>query len=110
MQRLNKFLLSLFTLFCLIFSGCTWVEPVENAASVSLRNSTDISGCERLGTATSSVKDRLGWFERDEEQVASELLTLAQNSAVSMGGDTLVATADPEDGYQEFGVYSCPDN
>jgi len=83
---------------------------MENAASVSLAQNADVENCERLGTTTSTVRDQVGWFNRSDERVASELLTLAQNSAISMGGNTLVTTTDPENGSQQFVIYSCPNN
>jgi hypothetical protein len=82
---------------------------MENAESISLTNASEVAECERLGTTTSSVKDQIGWLNRNDEKVASELLTLAQNSALTMGGNTLVATADPLEGSQQFVIYSCPD-
>lgn len=93
----------------ILITACTWVEPVENAASVSLLEASDISTCERLGTTTASVRDQVGWFNRSNDRVAMELLTLAQNSAVSMAGNTLVASAEPNEGSQQFVIYSCPD-
>lgn len=94
----------------ILTTACTWVEPMENAASVSLAQNADVENCERLGTTTSTVRDQVGWFNRSDERVASELLTLAQNSAISMGGNTLVTTTDPENGSQQFVIYSCPNN
>ena len=100
---------SLATTTLLIASGCTWVKPIEDASSVYLVGAANTQGCDRLGTTTSSVKDQIGWLNRSDERVASELLTLAQNSAVAMGGNTLVATAEPMGGSQHFVIYSCPE-
>jgi hypothetical protein len=91
----------------LVLSGCTWVQPIDTSTSVALASASDVAGCNRLGTTTSTVRDQIGWFSRGEEKVAEELLTLAQNAAFEMGGNTLVATAEPRDGSQQFVIYSC---
>jgi hypothetical protein len=44
---------------------------------------------------------------RNDEKVIGELLTLAQNSAVDLGGDTLVAEGGPSEGTQKFRIYKC---
>ena len=45
---------------------------------------------------------------RSEAKVEEELLTLARNSAVEIGGDTLVAEGPPSQGAQRFRIYKCP--
>jgi hypothetical protein len=88
-------------------SGCTWVEPKPGASSVTLVMPTHVTNCQPVGTTTSQVKAKIGIFNRSEETVAGELLTLAQNSAVEVGGDTLVALTPPVDGEQKFKIYKC---
>ena len=100
---------SLSLLFVLVVAGCTWVQPLDTSTTVAVAAAAEVENCQRLGTTTSSVKDQIGWFNRSESRVASELLTLAQNAAFTMGGNTLVATAEPMGGSQHFVIYSCAD-
>ena len=111
MPKLNTIhaCLSVAVLSALITAGCTWVEPIEDAQIVYLVRAANTQGCERLGTTLSTVKDQIGWLNRSDTRVAAELLTLAQNAAVTMGGNSLVETAPPMDGSQQFIIYSCPD-
>ena len=100
--------LSLTTITAALIAGCTWVQPIDTSTSVALTTADEVQNCERLGTTTSTVKDQIGWLNRSEERVATELLTLAQNSAYTMGGNTLVASAEPMGGSQHFVIYTCP--
>lgn len=101
-------LLATSILSCALVTGCTWAEPTELASSVSLIEQSAVQGCERLGTTTSSVKDQIGWFNRGEEKVSSELATLAQNAAASMGGNSIAIAGEAIEGAQQFIVYACP--
>ena len=89
-------------------SGCTWVDPDAGAGNVALVMPKHVINCKSLGTTTVEVKDKVGFVNRSEEKVAEELLTLARNSAVKLGGDTLVADGAPVDGTQKFKIYKCP--
>ena len=91
----------------LAVSACTWVDPIPGASSVTLVQPTHVSNCKRLGTTTSQVKAKVGIINRNDDKVAGELLTLAQNSAVEVGGDTLVAEGAPSEGTQKFIMYKC---
>lgn len=88
-------------------SGCTWVDPIPGASSVTLVTPAHVSNCKSIGTTTSQVKAKIGIINRNDEKVAGELLTLAQNSAVEVGGDTLVAEGAPSEGTQRFRIYKC---
>lgn len=95
-------------LVCLYaFAGCTWVKPIGQAAEVALVQPTHVVQCQSLGTTRVSVKDRLGILKRSERKVSEELSTLAKNSAVSMGGDTIVEKTEVIDGAQDFAIYQC---
>lgn len=89
-------------------SGCTWVKPIPGASRVTLVMPTHVSQCQSLGTTVSQVKAQVGPVHRSESKVQEELLTLAQNSAVEIGGDTLVAEGPPSQGSQRFRIYKCP--
>ncbi len=88
-------------------SGCTWVDPIAGATSVTLVQPTHVSNCKSIGTTTSQVKAKIGIINRNDEKVTGELLTLAQNSAIEVGGDTLVAEGAPSEGTQKFRIYKC---
>ncbi|MFX4227817.1 MAG: DUF4156 domain-containing protein [Porticoccaceae bacterium] len=94
-------------LAALALSACTWVEPAEEAANVAVVEARHVITCERIGVTSASVKDRIGFINRSDRRVAEELATLAKNSAAAMGGDTLVASSEIDDGVQEFIVYRC---
>jgi hypothetical protein len=88
-------------------SGCTWVDAKPGASKVTLVMPEHVGQCQPLGTTISQVKDKVGIIHRSEAKVTEELLTLAKNSAVDLGGNTLVAESGPVDGSQKFKIYKC---
>lgn len=88
-------------------AGCTWVDAVPGSSKVTLVMPEHVTQCRSVGTTVSSVKDKVGIIHRNEAKVTDELLQLAKNSAVEMGGDTLVAEGGPVDGTQKFRIYNC---
>lgn len=95
---------------CLCLSllpGCTWVKLTEEAESVTVVASVP-SSCQRLGSTTSNTKADVASIDRSSKKVATELQTLARNSAAKMGGDTISAESEiSENGEQTFGIYRC---
>ncbi len=98
----------LFLLIPAALVSCAWVEPTSEGSAINLLQLSEATQCTRIGTTTSSIKDRIGWFNRSEDKVADELLTLARNAAAEMGGDSLTANSEPTEGNQQFVVYNCP--
>lgn len=92
---------------CLLASGCTWVDPIPGASAVTLVTPAHVGNCSSIGTTVSQVKHKVGSIYRSEAKVAEELLTLAKNSAVEVGGNTLVAEGPPVEGSQKFRIYKC---
>ena len=88
-------------------TGCTWVDAVPGSSQVTLVQPQHVTHCRSVGTTESSVKEKVGIVHRNEAKVQDELLTLAKNSAVAMGGDTLVAEGGPIEGTQKFKIYNC---
>ncbi len=88
-------------------TSCTWVDVQPGAEAITVKTLAQVTACKRLGTATAQTKDRITFYQRDSAKIASELLTLARNEALSLNGDTLVVLGDPEEGIQRFGVYRC---
>lgn len=99
--------LSLLILIATVASACTWVKTEPTADDVVVGREGNIRGCEKLSETNVKVADSVGPISRGEEKVASELLTLGKNEAVSLGGDTIVPKNDPKDGRQTFIVYNC---
>jgi len=96
--------LSLATL-ALLISACSFVELRPEAQHVILSN--DESSCKRLGETTVSVMHEVGFFDRSEDTVADELLTLAKNSSAKMGGNAVWPASEIEEGEQSFVIYRC---
>ena len=91
----------------LIMAGCTWVEPTPGSEEVRVLPADKVGTCKKLGDTTSSLVHKVAGINRSEEKVKKELETLASNSAVVMGGDTVVATTPVNEGEQSFDVYKC---
>ena len=91
----------------LVLAGCTWVELIEEGESVTVVSSVSDT-CKRLGNTTATTKADLANIDRSDKKVASELVTLARNSAARMGGDTITAESEiSEGGVQTFGIFRC---
>ena len=88
-------------------SACTWVEPVYEAKSIKALSLSEVSQCQRVGRANASVLSKILFVPRNEQKVTQELLALAKNQAVRLGGDALVAEGLPKAGKQSFIVYRC---
>ncbi|MDJ0879950.1 MAG: DUF4156 domain-containing protein [Halieaceae bacterium] len=90
-----------------LLPACTWVKLSPEGESVTVVASVP-SSCKRLGSTTSSTKADLASIDRSSKKVATELQTLARNSAAKMGGDTISAESEvSENGEQTFGIYRC---
>ena len=62
--------------------------------------------CQRKGQLSRKTKELAG-LERYEDKMQGELNTLARNSAVDLGGDTVVPIGSPEGRRQVFEIYRC---
>ena len=90
-----------------MLSACTWVKLTEEGETVTVVSAVN-SSCKRLGSTTSTTKADIASFDRKSKKVATELQTLARNSAAKMGGDTISAESEvSENGEQTFGIYRC---
>jgi hypothetical protein len=90
-----------------LLSGCTWVKLDDAGTRVRVAYDGRVDGCDKAGEITVSVKDRVGFYERNDLKVKDELETLARNQAVSLPADTLVARGAPHGGEQAFDAYRC---
>jgi len=73
---------------------------------LSMEEVTNLN-CHKMGSTTVSVKADVATFARNKESVASELGTLARNSALELGGNVVVPVSDIDTGKQSFVVYTC---
>lgn len=90
-----------------LLAGCTWVKLERGAEGVRLVEPSHVRNCERLGSTTTSVRNRVAGIERSPGKVEAELADLARNSAWDMNGDTIVADGPPREGEQRFTIYRC---
>lgn len=88
-------------------SACTWVKMEDGATDVRVVEGTDLSNCEDKGTVTASVRSKVGFYERNDLKVEEELETMARNSAVDAGADTIQPVSAIDNGEQKFGMYRC---
>ena len=91
-----------------LMAGCTWVHMAPGASAVRVISAGAApAGCERRGEITVSVKDSLGFYERNELRVHEELETLARNEAPGLAADAVQPLAAPADGEQRFAAWRC---
>lgn len=92
----------------LVLTACTWVPMEPQGAAIRVaREGEDLSYCERRGDVTVSVRDHVGFYERNELKVRDELEVLARNEAPRLGADTVQALEEPREGEQRFVAMSC---
>ena len=92
----------------LLASGCTWVHMAPGASAVRvLSPGGPPAGCEKRGEIAVSVKDRLGFYERNDLRVREELETLARNEAPGLEADAIQPLSPPADGEQRFSAWRC---
>ena len=88
--------------------GAKWVMLAPAGEKVRVLEPTEVTTCKKLGKTTVSVKDDyFDGIKRSEKKIKKELTILGRNSAADMGGDTIVASAEPSEGKQSFAVYKC---
>ena len=96
------------TAFVLLASGCVWVKLAPGAKAVRvLAQGAAPAGCEQRGEIAVSVKDSIGFYERNDLRVRDELETLARNEAPGLQADTIQPLGPPLSGEQRFAAYRC---
>lgn len=88
-------------------AGCTWVPLSPEGDAVRVKSADEIASCEKLGTTSGTVLNKVLFVRRSRTKVRSELLAQARNRAAKMGGDTVAASGEEVDANQSFGVYRC---
>ena len=90
-----------------LVSGCSWVQLEEGADRVNLVNHERAADCQKLGRTRVQVAARVGFIPRNDDAIQENLDDMARNQAVEMGGDTIAALDEAEEGRQTFGIYRC---
>lgn len=88
-------------------AGCTWVKPSAKSHEVVLMTQDQVVNCVKKGVTSSKTLSKITVVPRSNDKVFSELVMLAKNEAVILGGDAVVAEGLMEEGRQTFGVYRC---
>lgn len=96
------------SLLLLSATACTWV-PIEAAGKAVrvLPAGAAPAGCTPRGEISVSVKDRVGFYERNALRVQEELETLARNEAPSVGANAVQPLAAPAGGEQRYAAWQC---
>lgn len=88
-------------------SACTWIQPKEGTEDVALVKAHFVQQCQKIGSANALVPHKIIGLKRRKGKVADELIVLAKNEALGMGGDTIVSASKVDQGQQRFDVYRC---
>jgi hypothetical protein len=90
-------------------SGCanSMIGERKGSDRVSLADASQVSGCQSKGKTIVSVVAKVGFINRLEEVVESELFQMARNDAVDAGADTVVKGESQEFGKRTFELYKC---
>jgi len=95
------------SVIALTLTSCAIVKPAPGSEAVQLVTQEVGTQCQRLGTASAQVLDEVAYLPRGDAPMADELLVLAKNEAVKMGGNAVATAGDIEDGTRNFIVYLC---
>ena len=88
-------------------AACSWVRPTTPSHEVLLLTEDRVSDCQKLGSTTVKTLSKVVVVSRSDDKMHNELVTLAKNEAVVMGGDTVAPLSPADGGQQVFGVYDC---
>ncbi len=91
-----------------ILSACTWVKPSVESQAVVLAQPSEVGECAKKGYTTSKTLSKITLIPRNDEKIFTELVMLAKNEAVILGGNTVVPEPEKEAGERTFAVYTCP--
>lgn len=90
-----------------LVSACTWVKPSVRSHMIVLKDENQVVNCVKKGLTRSKTLSSVVFIPRSEAKVFSELVMLAKNEAVILGGDTVVPEGEMISGEQTFGIYRC---
>ncbi|MFT4198568.1 MAG: DUF4156 domain-containing protein [Pseudoxanthomonas sp.] len=94
---------------CLLLSlsACTWVPLDQQANAVRVLPAGAGGNCRKLGEVAVTVKDKVGFYQRDPLKVRDELETLARNEALTLKANAVAPLDQPADGSQRFAAFDC---
>lgn len=105
---MRKAVLLLIPLATFALSACDWgIKLDDKARNVRTAWNGDVSQCKEQGKVSVSVTSRVGPVDRSDLKVRDELEVLARNEAAKLGADTVKPLAEPRDGSQDWGAYTC---
>lgn len=108
MKKMKSLNILFFSLFLTGFlQACTWVELTAEGEKVRILALDEVNQCERVGQTTSSTAAKVAGVPRHINAIQDELNALARNSAVNLGGDTIVPVDEIQEGQQTYQVYRC---
>jgi hypothetical protein len=87
--------------------SCVFAPVSPEGEKVSVLGASEVTQCQKVGTASSKTADRVVIFARTDRSIQEEVESLARNEAAGLGGDAIVPTSPIVDGRQSFDVYRC---
>lgn len=100
-------IIALFVVAIMAVSACTWIATGPEARQVRVVTAEEAADCEYIGITRVATVATLGLFDRYQKSIEEELCALARNSAVGMGGDSIVPIGGIVDGQRSYRVYRC---
>lgn len=89
-------------------ASCETIELTVEGEKARVLSPDDVKNCQKNGAATVSISENyLGLVPKSAPKVAHQLMRLARNSAIHMGGDTVVPMSKVDRGQQTFAVFRC---
>jgi hypothetical protein len=104
-MSLKSILVIVFLLF--LTQGCTWVELTAEGEKVRILGADEVASCKRIGQTISTTAAKVAGITRHENAIRDELQSLARNSAINLGGDSIVPVSEISEGKQTYDVYRC---
>jgi hypothetical protein len=98
----------------LLCTGCAWLGLDDDAAQQArMASKEEVAGCTEIGRSVTKTRAKRKYKSRSQEQIASELETLARNAAPGLGADTVVVDGPIElegvNAKRRFALYRCGD-
>ena len=90
-----------------VLTACAAVTPHENADQISIVKPEHTADCTKITTTNVGVTNKVGVYNRSDEVVENDLITLGKNRATEIGGDTIVVKEPMKDGKMSFDIYKC---
>lgn len=92
----------------MMLSACTFVPVTSEGEQVRVATPADVQNCQRLGSTTVTISERVGLVPRPPEKLQAEAEATARNAAAKdWNANTIVPRGPLQDGHQVFDVYRC---